>query len=118
MMDGALQGIKVIDFSQWLPGQYCGMVLADFGADVIKVEGVKGDPNRNFAPRPVPGMSSWNLALNRNKRGVTVNLKTEEGKEILKNLLKSADVFLEGFRPGYLQSKGLGYDEISKINPG
>ena len=116
-MDSALQGIKVIDFSQWLPGQYCGMVLADFGADVIKVEGVKGDPNRNFVPQPVPGMSSWNLALNRNKRGVTVNLKTEEGKEILKNLLKGADVFLEGFRPGYLQSKGLGYDEISKINP-
>ena len=116
-MDSALQGIKVIDFSQWLPGQYCGMVLADFGADVIKVEGIKGDPNRNFAPQLATGMSSWNLALNRNKRGITVNLKTEEGKEILKNLLKSADVFLEGFRPGYLQSKGLGYDEIFKINP-
>ena len=116
-MDGALQGIKVIDFSQWLPGQYCGMVLADFGADVIKVEGVKGDPNRSFAPQLAPGMSSWNLALNRNKRGVTVNLKTDEGKEILKKLLKGADVFVEGFRPGYLQSKGLGYDEISKINP-
>ena len=116
-MDGALQGIKVIDFSQWLPGQYCGMVLADHGADVIKVEGVKGDPNRNFAPQPAPGMSSWNLALNRNKRGVTVNLKTEEGKEILKRLLKEADVFLEGFRPGYLQSKGLGYEDVKQVNP-
>ena len=116
-MDGALQGIKVIDFSQWLPGQYCGMVLADYGADVIKVEGVTGDPNRNFAPRLAPGMSSWNLALNRNKRGVTVNLKTEEGKEILKRLLKEADVFLEGFRPGYLQSKGLGYEDVKQVNP-
>lgn len=116
-MDGALQGIKVIDFSQWLPGQYCGMVLADYGADVIKVEGLKGDPNRNFAPQPAPGMSSWNLALNRNKRGVTVNLKTEEGKEILKRLLKEADVFLEGFRPGYLQSKGLGYEDVKQVNP-
>ena len=116
-MEAALQGIRVIDFSQWLPGQYCGMVLADFGADVIKVEGVKGDPNRNFAPQLAPGMSSWNLALNRNKRGITVNLKTEEGKEILKKLLNKADVFLEGFRPGYLQSKGLGYEEVSKINP-
>lgn len=115
-MEAALQGIRVIDFSQWLPGQYCGMVLADFGADVIKVEGVKGDPNRNFAPQLAPGMSSWNLALNRNKRGITVNLKTEEGKEILKKLLNKADVFLEGFRPGYLQSKGLGYEEVSKIN--
>ena len=116
-MEAALRGIRVIDFSQWLPGQYCGMVLADFGADVIKVEGVKGDPNRNFAPQLAPGMSSWNLALNRNKRGITVNLKTEEGKEILKKLLNKADVFLEGFRPGYLQSKGLGYEDIAKINP-
>ena len=116
-MEAALQGIRVVDFSQWLPGQYCGMVLADFGADVIKVEGVKGDPNRNFAPQLAPGMSSWNLALNRNKRGIAVNLKTEEGKEILKKLLKKADVFLEGFRPGYLQSKSLGYEEISQINP-
>ncbi len=116
-MEAALQGIRVIDFSQWLPGQYCGMVLADFGAEVIKVEGVKGDPNRNFAPQLAPDMSSWNLALNRNKRGITVNLKTEEGKEILKKLLNKADVFLEGFRPGYLQSKGLGYEDIAKINP-
>ncbi len=117
MAEAALQGIKVVDFSQWLPGQYCGMVLADYGADVIKVEGVTGDPNRNFAPRLAPGMSSWNLALNRNKRGITVNLKTEEGKEILKRLLKEADVFLEGFRPGYLQSKGLGYEDVRQINP-
>ena len=116
-METALQGIRVVDFSQWLPGQYCGMILADFGADVIKVEGVKGDPNRNFAPQLAPGMSSWNLALNRNKRGIAVNLKTEEGIGILKRLLKNADVFLEGFRPGYLQSKGLGYEEVSKMNP-
>ena len=116
-MEAALQGIKVVDFSQWLPGQYCGMVLADFGADVIKVEGVKGDPNRAFAPQLAPGMSSWNLALNRNKRGITANLRTEKGKEILKKLLERADVFIEGFRPGYLQSKGLGYEDIHKVNP-
>ena len=116
-MDSALQGIKVIDFSQWLPGQYCGMILADFGADVIKVEGVKGDPNRSFAPQLASGMSSWNLALNRNKRGITVNLKTEEGKDILKKLMMQADVFLEGFRPGFLQSKGLGYEAMHALNP-
>ena len=116
-MDSALQGIKVIDFSQWLPGQYCGMILADFGADVIKVEGVKGDPNRSFAPQLASGMSSWNLALNRNKRGITVNLKTEEGKDILKKLLMQADVFLEGFRPGFLQPKGLGYEAMHALNP-
>jgi len=116
-VEAVLQGIKVVDFSQWLPGQYCGMVLADFGADVIKVEGVKGDPNRAFAPQLAPGMSSWNLALNRNKRGITANLRTEKGKEILKKLLERADVFIEGFRPGYLQSKGLGYEDIHKVNP-
>ena len=116
-MEAALQGIKVVDFSQWLPGQYCGMVLADFGADVIKAEGVKGDPNRAFAPQLAPGMSSWNLALNRNKKGITVNLKTEKGREILIKLLEQADVFIEGFRPGYLQSKGLGYEEMHKMNP-
>jgi len=116
-METALQGIKVIDFSQWLPGQYCGMVLADFGADVIKVEGVKGDPNRAFAPQLAPGMSSWNLALNRNKKGVTVNVKTEAGQAILKKMLQEADVFIEGFRPGYLRSKGLGYEEMHALNP-
>lgn len=116
-MYSALQGIKVIDFSQWLPGQYCGMVLADFGADVIKVEGIKGDPNRNFAPQLAPGMSSWNLALNRNKKGITINIKTKQGQEILRKLLRQADVFLEGFRPGYLQSKGLGYEDICGTNP-
>ena len=116
-MEAALQGIKVVDFSQWLPGQYCGMVLADFGADVIKVEGVKGDPNRAFAPQLAPGMSSWNLALNRNKRGITVNIKTEEGQKILKKLLQQADVFIEGFRPGYLESKGLGYEAMHELNP-
>ena len=73
-MEQALQGVKVIDFSQWLPGQYCGMVLADFGADVVKVERPGGDPNRAFAPQLAPGQSSWNLALNRNKRGLTLQL--------------------------------------------
>ena len=80
-MNSALQGIKVIDFSQWLPGQYCGMVLADFGADVIKVEGVKGDPNRIFAPQLAPGMSSWNLALNRNKKGILLILRQKRGRK-------------------------------------
>ena len=116
-MGGALQGVRVIDFSQWLPGQYCGMVLADFGADVIKVEGPTGDPNRNFAPQLAPAMSSWNLALNRNKKGITVNIRTGQGQEILKKLLQQADVFIEGFRPGYLQAKGLGYEDISELNP-
>lgn len=113
----ALEGIKIIDFSKWLPGQYCGMVLGDFGADVIKVEDVKGDVTRGFTPAKEPGMSYWHLMLNRNKRGITVNLKTPAGREVLLRLLKEADVFLEGFRPGYLKILGLDYESISKINP-
>lgn len=113
----ALEGIKIIDFSKWLPGQYCGMVLGDFGSDVIKVEDVKGDVTRGFTPAKEPGMSYWHLMLNRNKRGITVNLKTPAGREVLLRLLKEADVFLEGFRPGYLKMLGLDYESVSKINP-
>lgn len=113
----ALEGIKIIDFSKWLPGQYCGMVLGDFGADVIKVEDVKGDVTRGFTPAKEPGMSYWHLMLNRNKRGITINLKTPAGREVLLRLLKEADVFLEGFRPGYLKMLGLDYESVSKINP-
>lgn len=113
----ALEGIKIIDFSKWLPGQYCGMVLGDFGADVIKVEDVKGDVTRGFTPAKEPGMSYWHLMLNRNKRGITVNLKTPAGREVLLRLLKEADVFLEGFRSGYLKMLGLDYESVSKINP-
>ena len=113
----ALEGIKVIDFSKWLPGQYCGMVLADYGADVIKVEAPAGDPCRAFAPACEPGLSFWNLALNRNKRGLTLNLKTEAGREILRRLAAEADVLLEGFRPGYLDSIGCGYQDLQKLNP-
>ena len=112
----ALEGIKIIDFSKWLPGQYCGMVLGDFGADVIKVEDVKGDVTRGFTPAKEPGMSYWHLMLNRNKRGITVNLKTPAGREVLLRLIKEADVFLEGFRPGYLKMLGLDYESVSKIN--
>ena len=102
----ALTGIKVIDFSKWLPGQYCGMVLGDFGADVIKVETPTGDDTRRFFPEALPGMSYWHLALNRNKRGITADIKTEGGRKLLLRLLSEADVFLEGFRPGYLARYG------------
>ena len=112
-----LTGLKVIDFSKWLPGQYCGMLLGDYGADVLKLEDVAGDSTRSFFPEKEKGMSYWHLMLNRNKRGLALNIKTAGGQEILRKLLAEADVFLEGFRPGYLARFGLDYESIKKINP-
>ena len=112
-----LEGVKVIDFSKWLPGQYCGMLLGDYGAEVIKVEDIAGDATRRFWPEKEEGMSYWHLMLNRNKRGVALNLRQEGGRELLLKLLREADVFLEGFRPGYLARYGLDYETVQKINP-
>lgn len=112
-----LKGIKVIDFSKWLPGQYCGMLLGDYGAEVIKVEDLAGDSTRAFFPEKEKGMSYWHLMLNRNKRGISLDIKKAEGRKILLELLKSADVFLEGFRPGYLARYGLDYATVREINP-
>lgn len=112
-----LEGVKVIDFSKWLPGQYCGMLLGDYGADIIKVEDIAGDATRRFWPEKEEGMSYWHLMLNRNKRGVALNLRQEGGRELLLTLLREADVFLEGFRPGYLARYGLDYETVHEINP-
>lgn len=112
-----LEGVRVIDFSKWLPGQYCGMLLGDYGADVIKIEDLEGDATRRFWPEKAPGMSYWHMMLNRNKRGVALNLKKSGGRELLLKLLKDADVFLEGFRPGYLARYGLDYASVRQINP-
>ena len=78
-----LEGIKVVDFSKWLPGQYCGMLLGDYGADVIKIEDLQGDATRRFWPEKTKGMSYWHLMLNRNKRGVALNLKKDGGRDLL-----------------------------------
>ena len=113
----ALEGIKVIDLSKWLPGQYCGMVLGDFGADVIKIDDIAGDSTRQFIPQKEQDMSYWHLALNRNKKGIAIDLRTEAGKDILRKLMLTADVVLEGFRPGFMAKLGLDYATISKENP-
>ena len=112
----ALEGIKVIDLSKWLPGQYCGMVLGDFGADVIKIDDIAGDSTRQFIPQKEQDMSYWHLALNRNKKGIAIDLRTEAGKNILRKLMLTADVVLEGFRPGFMAKLGLDYATISKEN--
>lgn len=112
-----LTGIKVVDFSKWLPGQYCGMLLGDYGADIIKIEDKAGDATRRFWPQKTKDMSYWHLMLNRNKRGVSLDIKKPGGRELLLKLLSEADVFLEGFRPGYLARYGLDYETVHKINP-
>lgn len=113
-----LEKIKVIDLSRWLPGQHCGMVLGDFGAEVIKIDDIDGDATRSFVPQKESGMSYWHLALNRNKRGLALDLRTEEGRDILRKLLATADVLIEGFRPGFLDKIGFSYDSVSRSNPG
>lgn len=115
---GALAGVKVLDLSRLLPGPYCSMMLADLGADVIKIEEPgKGDYLREFPPK-VNREGAMYLAVNRNKRSMTLNLKSKIGREILMELAKSADVLLEGFRPGVMDKLGLGYSDLEKVNPG
>lgn len=118
MKKGLLSGVKVLDLSRVLAGPYCTMMLADMGADVIKIEMPgRGDDSRANAPQ-VNGESAYFMNLNRNKRGMTLNLKSEKGKEIFKELVKEADIVVENYRPGVMKKLGLDYEELRKINPG
>ena len=114
---GLLEGVRVLDLTRVLAGPYCGMILADMGADVIKIERrEKGDDARNNAP-VINGESAYFMNLNRNKRGMTLDLKSQKGKEIFRKLVKRSDIVLENFRPGVMERLGLGYEELKKINP-
>lgn len=113
-----LSGIRILDLSRLLPGAYASQMLADFGADVIKIEEPgSGDYGRFMPPHGAGGMSLYFLAINRNKRSMTLNLKTASGREIFLRLVKQADVVLESFRPGVLERLGLGYEQLKEINP-
>lgn len=118
MKKGILDGIVVLDLTRVLAGPYCGMLMADMGATVYKIEQPKkGDDSRAFGPF-INGESAYYMNLNRNKLGVTLNLKTPEGKEVFKEMIKKADVVIENYRPGTMEKLGLGYEELKKINPG
>lgn len=118
MSKGLLDGVVVLDLTRVLAGPYCGMLLADMGATVIKVEMVgRGDDSRAYGPF-VKGQSCYYMGLNRGKKGCTLNLKSEEGKEIFKEMVKNADILIENYRPGTMEKLGLGYDELKKVNPG
>ena len=115
---GALKGVKVLDLSRLLPGPYCTLMMADYGAEVIKIEEPgQGDYIRWRTPA-IEDIGARHLTINRNKKSIELNLKTDEGKEIFKKLAADADVILESFRPGVMDRLGLGYEEISKINEG
>ena len=114
----ALSGIKVLDLSRLLPGPYCTLMMADYGAEVIKIEQPKiGDYIRWRKPG-INGIGARHLTINRNKKSIELNLKSEEGKEIFKKMASEADVIIESFRPGVMERLGLGYEEIAKINEG
>ena len=115
---GPLKGIKVIELAQIMAGPTCGMLLADMGADVIKVEKLPGgDDTRSYGEPSIKGESAAFMILNRNKRGMAVNLKTPGGLEVVKKLLAGADVVTENYRKGTLEKLGLGWDVLEKLNP-
>ena len=118
-MSRALEGIRVLDFTHVLSGPYCTMILGDLGADVIKVErGGSGDDLRHWGPPFMPdGESTYFLSVNRNKRSIILDLKTQAGRDLALKLVQQSDVVLENFRSGVMESLGLGYDQLKEINP-
>jgi len=116
----ALSGLRALDLTSEF-GFFCGKILAQFGVDVIKIERPGGDPARNFGPFyhdvPDPEKSLFWFAFNDSKRGITLNIETQEGQDIFKKLVTTADFVLESFPPGYMDKLGLGYKELSAINP-
>ena len=116
---GLLQKVRVLDLTRVLAGPYCTMMLGDLGADVIKIEAPgRGDDTRQWGPPfTKSGMSAYFISANRNKRSVTLNLKSDEGMQILKDLLKISDVVVDNFRVGTLEKMGLSYEEMQEIKP-
>ena len=123
MSAGALDGLRVLDLSRLLPGGFCSLLLADFGADVIKVEDTRMGDYIRWAPPFYAGAersaaSAMFLSLNRGKRSIRVDLKLEQGREVLLRLARDADVVLESFRPGVMDRLGVGYETLREVNPG
>jgi crotonobetainyl-CoA:carnitine CoA-transferase CaiB-like acyl-CoA transferase len=113
-----LKGIRVIDLTRIIAGPYCAMVLGDLGAEVIKIEQPKtGDESRAWGPPWVKEVSAYFIAINRNKKSLTLNFKHPQGVEIFKNLVRHSDVLLENFRPGTMDELGIGYEVLREINP-
>jgi formyl-CoA transferase len=119
MTTGPLAGLRVIEMGSLIAGPFCGQVLGDFGAEVIKLEDPgTGDPMRQWGRSKPQGLSPWWPVIGRNKKSVTVDLRTEEGRALARSLIAKADVVVENFRPGTLEKWGMGYEALSADNPG
>lgn len=117
-MSKALEGIRVLELTHVISGPFCGMLLGDLGAEVIKAERPNtGEFYREEAQKNEEGISIIYPTYNRNKKGITLNVKAEETREIMHKLIKETDIFVENYRPGLLKKLGLGYDELKQINP-
>src|SRR5882724_2006312 len=113
---GALQGLRVLDVTQVMAGPYCSMILADLGADVVKIEPPSGDSTREMPGAAGTDSPSFN-AVNRGKRSVVLNLKTREGRDVFTRLARAADIVIENYRPGVMASLGLDHAALSATNP-
>ena len=114
---GALAGCTVIDLSRVLGGPYCTQILADHGADVLKIEPPGGDETQGWGPPFLGETASYFIGVNRNKRGMALDLSLPAGQELLRALLADADVLVENFKPGTLEKWGLGYETLSQAFP-
>jgi crotonobetainyl-CoA:carnitine CoA-transferase CaiB-like acyl-CoA transferase len=115
---GPLAGLRVVEMGQLLAGPFCGQLLGDLGADVVKLEDpTRGDPLRQWGRQRPQGQSLWWSIVGRNKKSVTLNLRSPEGQDLARELIGRADVVVENFRPGTMERWGLGYDQLSEINP-
>src|SRR5947207_7852269 len=112
-----LDGIRVLELANYIAGPYCGMVLADFGADVIKVENPRGGDFSRFTSPFVDGESAGFMALNRNKKSLALDLKAPRGRELFLELVRTADVLIENFRPGTMADLDLAYPTLAELNP-
>lgn len=119
MKAGPLAGTRVVELAHVMAGPTCGRMLADMGADVVKVEPpVSGDPTRAFAPPAMGGTAAAFIMMNRNKRGIVIDLKTEPGREVARRMLARCDVVIENFREGVMEGLGLGYESLREANAG
>lgn len=112
-----LEGVRILDLSRMLTGDYASMVMGDMGAEVIKIEPPEGDPLRKMPPHFIEGESAYFLSINRNKKSIVIDLKKGEGRQVFYRLVEKSDVVFDNFRPGVLEKLGADYESLKKVNP-